>query len=273
MKKKGPVYDITLKEILKRPDTKLISILTGREDIGEFLNTEFPATKNRIVDLLLKYKDNKIYHIELQTKNEKNFEWRMSEYYMLIYKEYNIPPEQIVIYTGEEPLKIEKKINHNNFNFQYRIIDLSKDINCDELLNSDKPEDWIMAPLCNFENEAIILTEVVKRLNSLPNREREDSLIKLTTLLGLRKKLEQRILKEVDEMPIKVLEHPLFKEGEKKGVARGIKKGIEKGIERKTKEDVINLYKETNWGAKKISKILKIPSDKVTNILKEEGLI
>ena len=45
-------------------------------------------------------------------------------------------------------------------------------------------------PLCNFENEAIILTEVVKRLNSLPNREREDSLIKLTTLLGLRKKLE-----------------------------------------------------------------------------------
>jgi len=35
---------------------------------------------------------------------------------------------------------------------------------------------------------------VVKRLNSLSDREREDGLIKLTTLLGLRKKLEQRLL-------------------------------------------------------------------------------
>jgi len=188
---------------------------------------------------------------------------------LLILNKYNTAPEQIVIYTGESPLQIKNKINFKYFKFSFRIVDISKDINCEELLESDKSEDWIMAPLCNFENEAIILTEVVKRLNSLPNREREDSLIKLTTLLGLRKKLEQRILKEVDEMPIKVLEHPLFKEGEKKGwqegiekgVAKGIKKGIEKGIEKSKREDVINLFKDVGL------------SPQVKKILKEEGLI
>ena len=261
MKKKGPIYDITLKEILKRPDTKLISLLTGRDDTGEFLNTEFPAIKNRIVDLLLKFADGKIYHIELQTKNEKYFAERMAEYFLLILNKYNTAPEQIVIYTGESPLQIKNKINFKYFKFSFRIVDISKDINCEELLESDKSEDWIMAPLCNFENEAIILTEVIKRLNSLPDREREDSLIKLTTLLGLRKKLEKRILKEVDNMPIKVLEHPLFKEGEKKGVAKS------------KREDVINFFKNVGLSPDKIAKGVRLPISKVKKILKEEGLI
>ena len=111
--------------------------------------------------------------------------------------------------------------------------------------------------MCKFENEDIIIKEVVKRLNSLPDREREDGLIKLTTLLGLRKKLEKRLLKEVDDMPIKVLDHPLYK----------------KGIEKTKREDVIKLFTNLNLSPDKISKGLNISIGKVIKILKEEGLL
>ena len=90
-------------------------------------------------------------------------------------------------------------------------------------------------------------------------------------------------------MPIKVLEHPLFKEGEKKGwkegrkegrkegvergIKKGLEKGLEKGIEKSKREDVINLYKDIGLSPDKIAKGVRLPISKVKDILKEEGLI
>jgi hypothetical protein len=201
----------------------------------------------------------------MQTKNEKYFAERMAEYYLLIKREYHIPPKQVVLYVGEERLNMSNMLDDEDCKCKFQIIDLSRDIDCNLLLESDKAEDWIMAPLCNFENEDIILKEVIKRLNFLPNRERDDGLIKLTTLLGLRKRLEKKIKKEVDEMPIKVLDHPLYKEGKSDG--------RKEGIEKKTREDVINLFLKLKTPPNKISEVLNVPLSKVKKILKEEGLI
>ena len=55
-------------------------MITGK-NYKRVLNSVFPNTKERRVDLLLELEDNSILHIEFQTSNDKDMLYRMLEYY------------------------------------------------------------------------------------------------------------------------------------------------------------------------------------------------
>ncbi len=262
--------DITLRDVIQEIPPKFIQILTGKS-ATKLLDTSLPEVKDRRVDFLVELEDGKIFHLELQTTNDKNMPFRMLEYYTLISHKY--PSKdivQMVLYLGEKPLKMKNKIQKENIKFSYILKDI-KDIKCEELLESEDLTDKILAVLCNVENPSKYFREILTELSKLPEREKRDYLKKLLNLLSYRPKLMEELRKEENKMPLTIdketmEKHPLFKDGIKKG----IKEGVEKGKLEAKREDILNLYKELNLEPEKISKILKVPLSFVKDVLKKK---
>ncbi len=259
-------FDITLRDAIQEILPKFIQILTGKS-ATKLLDTSLPEVKDRRVDFLVELEDGRIFHLELQTTNDKNMPFRMLEYYTLISQKY--PSKdilQMVLYLGEKPLKMKNKIQKENIKFNYILKDI-KDIKCEELLESEDLTDKILAVLCNVENPSKYFREILTELSKLPERERRDYLKKLLNLLSYRPKLMIEFKKEEDKMPLTIdretmEKHPLYKDGKLEGIREG-------KLEAK-KEDIIKLHKKTGWDSNKIADILELPVNFVKNVLKEE---
>ena len=160
---------------------------------------------------------------------------------------------------------MENFLKIGNLEFSYKLINLSEEIPCEELLSSSNPNDWILSILCKTDDEEKLVKEVLRRIASLEDEGKKRELLsELLMIAGLRKKKILNIVaKEVQSMPITIdlEEHPLYKEG------------LEKGLEKAKKEDVIKLYKKLNFSPKQIADILEIPEETVIRFLKEEKLI
>jgi hypothetical protein len=72
-------YDVALKRFLTRPGNLLLKTITGASSL-RWLNVETPLVRNLRVDLLGESPDGELIHIELQSRNEKSFPFRMGEY-------------------------------------------------------------------------------------------------------------------------------------------------------------------------------------------------
>lgn len=84
-------FDTTLKEIFQTPPTRLLEMLCGSE-VVELLNIEQPSVKMRRADLVVRLKDGRILHVELQSEDEEDMPWRMLEYYPPIRLAYGQAP-------------------------------------------------------------------------------------------------------------------------------------------------------------------------------------
>jgi hypothetical protein len=77
--------DITLRDIIQNIPHKFIEILTDKRAV-KILDNTFPSVKERKADLILEMEDKSIFHLELQTNNDKDMPYRMAEYLLLISK-------------------------------------------------------------------------------------------------------------------------------------------------------------------------------------------
>src|ERR1035438_9209185 len=89
-------YDAALKNILTRPGSSVLAQLTGASSL-KWLNVETPKVRNQRVDLLGELLDGNLVHIELQSRNERDFPLRMAEYLFGIGRQYGKLPRQIVL--------------------------------------------------------------------------------------------------------------------------------------------------------------------------------
>jgi predicted transposase YdaD len=186
---------------------------------------------------------------------------RMLEYGYLIYCQHKREPYQLVLYVGYEKLSMESEIKLKNLYYRYRIIDI-REIEADELLNSDSPEDVVMAILCRMAKPEKTIKEILYKLSTLPPKVMRDYILKLIYLSGLRR-LDKIIREEVKKMPITidVREHVLFQEG------------LEEGIEKGRKEDIIRLYTKAKMTMEDIANALEVDISFVMTTLKEAALL
>ncbi len=123
-----PSKDITLKDIFKEVPHRLSKILSPAP-IKELLPTSLPSTELR-VDFLARLEDESILHMEFQSFNDTNMPWRMLRYYTAIaekYKTHNI--KQLVVYVGNEKLRMKSSLKIKNLVFKYEILDI-RQIDC-----------------------------------------------------------------------------------------------------------------------------------------------
>src|SRR5580693_3969111 len=99
-------YDIALKGILTRPSGTLLTRLTGLE-VARWLNSELPKVRSRRADLLGETAQGRLVHVELQSTNDRRMAARMLEYSVAIKRAFGRFPEQLVLYVGEAPIRME----------------------------------------------------------------------------------------------------------------------------------------------------------------------
>ncbi len=254
-----PSKDITLKDIFEEVPHRLSKILSPAP-IKELLPTALPSTELR-VDFLARLEDESILHMEFQSFNDANMPWRMLRYYTAIaekYKTHNI--KQLVVYVGNEKLRMKSRLRIRNLTFSYEILDI-RQIDCKVLLESPDPMDRLLACLCKVEDEVYLIEKLIKTMESMNEEERKDYLLKALTLTELRPNLRIKLTEEVKPMPIvvrpedirlpkrKLRKDILYRLGLEEGEVIGIEKGKQIGLEEGRKEgEVIGIEKGKQIG-------------------------
>ncbi|WP_040333856.1 hypothetical protein [Candidatus Magnetobacterium casense] len=222
-------YDITLKDIIKDVPQRFLKLLTGYE-AGKFIDVQFPDVQNRCVDIAFETAPgNDIVQIEMQSTNDSNMLGRMFLYAGLIYNQYKKLPIQIVLYIGNKPLNMKSSMEFGFIKYGYKLID-SRTLDGDYLIDSDDPDDIILAILCRFEDAEVTIRRILVKLCLLSPVERENYIKKLLYLSGLRN-LAHKVKQEVMNMPITIDldEYELFKDIFTKGELKGRQEGELKG--------------------------------------------
>jgi hypothetical protein len=213
-------YDIALKLALQGSAGLVLHTLTGVQ-IERWLNVELPEVRNSRVDLLGETSDQRLIHIELQSRNDSNMAVRMAEYCLSVYCRYRKFPSQMVMYVGEDPLRMDPELSSPDLSFRYKQVDI-REIDGDALLDSDQVGDNVIAILARLRDRAAAVRRIVERIAILPEQERETPLDQLRILAGLRK-LEDLVEQEVGEMPITedIRNHKVFRREYGEGVQQG----------------------------------------------------
>ena len=191
-------YDLALKRILTRPGSILLAAITGSKSL-RWLNVEAPLVRNLRVDLLGESPNGELVHIELQSRNEKDFPLRMGEYSFGVALRHGRLPRQVALYVGSEPLRMKNEIAGPGGVFRFHLVDI-RALDGELLLASDNPGDNVIAILTRLGGEPDAIRRVLKRIAADPAEARDEALAELSILAGLRK-LTAKVKREVN-MPI-----------------------------------------------------------------------
>jgi len=266
-KKEPFAYDRTLRDLLQDIPTTFVKLLTGKNAI-KMLDSRFPNVEEKEADLIVELEDKEIYHIEVQSTDDKNMPQRMLYYALAIKKVHKKFPKQLVIYVGEKDIEIKNSLRFNGNYFSYEVKNI-KDIDCKPLIESNNINDNILSILCNIKDTEKLFFKLKSRLLKLTQKQRETYIRKMLYLLRLRPKLNDEFhrlkAKELD-MPfvIEKAKDPLYKEGLYDGEKIGEKRGK---IEGKI-EDAVIMVEKFKIDIKDVSRELKVPIEEIKKRLK-----
>lgn len=239
-----PRFDITLKSLLQDADLIFLRLLTG-SGVRAWLDVELPQVRNLRVDRLAQTDSSDLVQIELQTVNDRRMPLRMAYYFLHIYEQYGKAPRQFVLYVGKPALAMPDSLTLPDFNYRYQLIDI-RTLDGELLLASPNINDNILAILAKLKDSRDALHQIVSRIATLKEAERQTALAQLTVLAGLRD-LEQAVKEEIHTMPatINLLENkvlgPMILEELEKGMEKGRREGMEKGMETGARKGRVSL--------------------------------
>jgi hypothetical protein len=195
--KKVSTYDSVIKDLFQRdPGSMLLHLLTGGVPVRQILNVELTRVLERRADAVFLLDDESVFHLEFQTRNDKEMPYREGIYCLLLGKTYRRPIRQTVIYLGEAKMRMQNKLNLGRTKVAYTLIDI-RDIDATTLISSGRPADLALAMLARGGPEQ--LPEILKRTAALEDGERDKVIAELAQLSGLRR-LQGTLIMELDRM-------------------------------------------------------------------------
>ena len=266
--------DLILKEITKEAVKDILKYILNIDiQEFEFLDFEFPKIEKREADILIKA-NNKILHIEFQSRNDKNMHIRMARYFLEIFSRYNLEIYQYVLFLGKEKITMKNKIKTNSCYFEYEIIDL-KTIPCDRFLKIDNPKALVLAILCDFQenNPKEIIKEILHKLYKLSKNENEfrKYLLMLEELSTSRNLKEEVKEAEMGLQNLTWEDLPSYEigleKGMQKGLEQGLQQGLQQGLEKGRIEGKILAYYELGIDTKTIAQKVKLTEEEVKEII------
>lgn len=173
-------YDVALKTLLRGSAGLIMRELTGSA-VVRWLDVELPKVQNPRLDLLGETLGGGLVQVELQSANDRAMPLRMAEYCFGIYRLFGQFPQQVVLYVGEPPLRMESKLQSTSVSFEYRLIDI-RELDGTVLLESADVGDNIIAILARLRDHKEAVHRIVKRIAGLAATEREKALGQLFIL-------------------------------------------------------------------------------------------
>jgi predicted transposase YdaD len=194
----------------------------------EWLNVELPRTQNRRVDLLCRTTDGRLVQIELQATNDPLMGLRMAEYGLAVRRMYSRYPEQIVLYVGNQRLRMKAEFREGGMVCQYRLVDI-RHLDGSALLASGAIADNILAMLARLDNPVRKMPTILSRIASLKKSLREPALQQFLLTCQIRG-LESAAIKEIRNMAdffeLDIDKWPFLKDAHEKGCEKGREEGI-----------------------------------------------
>ncbi len=225
-------YDATLKQLFERQARGLLRLLTGSSDVREFLNVEMPQVNVPRLDLLARMADTgRLFNIEFQTTNEEWFLERMGIYYLA--SRIHAPGEhveQVVLYLGKRPLRMESSLVTPAMTFQIRIVDIGE-VDGEYLAGTGDLGDALLAVLARVKDRQATIHRALDRIATLEGKERELAIEQLIILAGLRGLAVEVVNEARKYMPfvVDLMENEVFRARYERGLAEGEAKGEAKG--------------------------------------------
>jgi predicted transposase YdaD len=221
-------YDVALKLLLQGSAKLMIRELAG-DAVEKWLDIELPKVQNLRMDLLGETVAGNLVHVELQSRNDAAMPLRMAEYCLGVYRLFGKFPRQVLLYVGEEPLRMASELRGPDVWFQYRAIDI-REIDGDRLIESGEVGDNVIAILARLRDHKEAVHKIVGKIEGLAVAERAVALSQLLILAGLRR-LEETVEKEIQKMPvfIDILENKVLGPPIKKALQEGRHEGRQEG--------------------------------------------
>jgi hypothetical protein len=226
-------YDVTLKNILTRPGSALVSALTGSAEV-RWLEIESPMVRNTRRDLLGELPGRRLVGIEIQTGNESRFGFRLGEYMFGTARRRGRMPRQIVLYIGRGASRLPRSIEGPDHFLRFHVVDI-RDLDGEMLLASENLGDNVIAVLTRLGSQPGTVRRILERIATAPEAGRRDALSELAILAGLRE-LTDEVREEAKEvLPVReILKNsilgPPFLEGRAQGRAEGLAEGLAEGV-------------------------------------------
>ncbi len=236
-------YDVALKISLQghgvtRPRSSILEQLTGASAL-KWINVEAPKVSNRRVDLPGELPDGNLVHIELQSRNQKNFPLRMAGYLFGIGLRYGRLPRQVALYVGEARLRMKDHAEGSDFFVRFHLVDI-RDLDGERLLAGPNLGDNVLAVLTSLSERPKVVRRILERIAVGRPVERDQAPAELFIVAGLRK-MEGEARREARKMPIlnDIMDNevigPLIRQGRAEGQLEIVLSQIEKrfGVSRR----------------------------------------
>ncbi|TAE45712.1 MAG: hypothetical protein EAY69_09960 [Cytophagales bacterium] len=217
------------------------------EEINDKLQTTIEREPDFLKIVHSKKREKFILHIEFQSKDESDMIYRMQEYYAILKKKYQIPIEQIVIYLDKNPSKMQTQLPENEIFNGFQLLSLHE-IGYKNFIDSEIPEEVILAILCNFEEEKVekVLEKIILTLKKISKDEITLQKYVRQILILSRLRNFTNIFHEIiqNNMPITLdidIENDvLYKRGEIKGKTENSRQVAIKAIKKGFDDETIN---------------------------------
>jgi len=116
-------YDVTFKAILQKAMPGLFRLLDLPSGVVEYLTVEFPIREKLLPDLVVRLADGRILHIELQSRNDPEMEWRCLDYFRVISRRWKgTTIVQVVVYLGDGLMTIASRIDESELHFGFQVL-------------------------------------------------------------------------------------------------------------------------------------------------------
>jgi len=268
-KQEGNKYDKILKEnfeVVLRPLLERylgIRIVTF-ENIDPKLQTTIEKETDFIRIVTTEEGERFILHIEFQSANEADMIYRIKEYGGIIQRKYKLEIRHFVIYLGPGKMTMRTQLHDNEVFRGFDVLNMN-DLNFDDFLSSQIPEEIVFAILCDFRGEQPehIIRSILEKLKAVSkNPTKLQKFVKQLQVFSHLRKLDNEINKISYDMPIliDIKESAFYK--------RGAEEGLEKGLEKKARIACINMLKK-GMPIKDIAEILEVSIDYVIQIQNE----
>jgi len=184
---------------------------------------------------------------------------RMFEYYALMFRKHKVKLKQIVFYIGKGKANMITEVSHEDLNFRFSVISI-QEIAYTEFLNSDKPEEIILAILADFKNEnpSKVIQSILQKIIDTTNPNLDQlKYVRQLEVLSLLRDLQKETLKQSKNMALiyDIKKDLRYQEGRQEGK-------IEQTI------IAIKAFVEMNVPYQKIADSLKVSVEFVEEIAK-----
>ena len=210
-------FDVTLKLLLQDSADEMLRQI-GMPRVKQWLNVELPTIRNLRVDLLGWMENGELLPIEVQSTNSNAIQLRMVEYAIAITRIVGTYPRQLLLFVGNERLRMKPEFKAAGMDFHYHQLDI-RDLDSTTLLASDRISDNILAIFAGLGNTREDLRRILWKIASMPRDQRDSLLPRVLVTCGLRG-LQPLAQEELDVMMTieDLMQDPLIGPGLRKKV-------------------------------------------------------